>query len=170
MNLEDTLTRSLHDHLDTLEVPVVDVEAARRTGERRRAATTAVGLVAALAVVAGGVAFATRTPDEGRAVQPAGLPALDYGQGRGPGTTTRTGQAPPRRRHLRHRPGPRLDTRASATPWGVVWVGEDQSVRILHEDGTVELLARRIEDARPIQTNVKYDAVPPRIGWLPARG
>jgi hypothetical protein len=165
MTLEDTLTRSLHDHLDEVVTPRVDVEAVRRAGERRRAVTTATGALVALAVVVGGVALTTRD-DDGRVVQPAGLPALDFDQGLRAWYDDDRGQL--------HLGGGAfdiglvqgLDTQASATPWGVVWTGDDQSRRILRENGSVELLAPPVEDGRESYGNVKYDAVDPRIGWL----
>lgn len=166
MNLEDTLTRSLHDHLDGVVTPHVDLEAVRCSGERRRAATSATGLLGALALVVGGVALTTSGGDDPRVLQPTGLPALDFDQGLRAfyddgaaelhlgGETFDIGRVPT------------LDVRAAATPDGVVWVGDDQSVRRLREDGAIELLAPAVPDSRPIDANVKFDAVSGDVGWL----
>ncbi len=166
MNLEDTLTRSLHDHLDRVATPRVDVEAVRRAGERRRAATTAVSALAVLAVVTGGVALTTGGGGDGRVVQPAGLPAMDFDQGLRAFYDERTGQLHMGGAEFEISRITSLDTRASATPGGVVWVDDAQAVRRLTDDGRVELLAPGVDDGRTIYANVKYDAVTGDVGWL----
>lgn len=166
MNLEDTLTRSLHDHLDRVETPRVDIESVRRAGDRRRATTSAATGLAVLALVAGGVALTTVGGEEDRVVQPAGLPAMEFDQGLRAFYDEGSG--------LLHMGGARfeisqvasLDTRASATPGGVVWVDGEQAVRRLTEDGDVERLAPPVEDGLSIYANVKYDAVTGDVGWL----
>lgn len=166
MNLEDTLTRSLHDHLDRVETPRVDLESVRRAGARRRATTTAATALAVLAVVVGGVALTTGGDGGDRVVQPAGLPAMGFDEGLRAFYDEGAGQL--------HLGGARfeisrvtsLDTRASATPGGVVWVDDEQAVRRLTEDGDVERLAPPVDDGRSIQANVKYDAVTGDVGWL----
>jgi hypothetical protein len=170
MNLEDTLTRSLHDHLDPMSTPRVDLEAVRRAGERRRAATTAGELLAATALVVGGVALATASGDDDRVVQPAGLPAMDFNQGARAWYDDARGEL--------HLGGAAfdigtvqgMDTQASATPWGVVWTEEDQSVRLLREDGSVEVLDLGVPDGRTVDGNVKFDVDQPRVGWLTRTG
>lgn len=170
MNLEDTLTRSLHDRLDPMATPRVDLEAVRRAGERRRAATTAGGLLAAMALVVGGTALATSVGDDPRVVQPAGLPPMDFDRGARAWYDDARGEL--------HLGGAAfdigrvqgMDTQASATPWGVVWTEADQSVRVLREDGSVDVLGAGVPDGRTVYGNVKFDVDQPRVGWLTRTG
>lgn len=89
MSFEDTITRSIEDHVDPVFVPPMDVAAVRRSGERRRAVTTAVASLGVLAVITGGFALATAGdgPSETR-IQPAELPAMDFDQASVRTTTT----------------------------------------------------------------------------------
>lgn len=170
MNLEDTLTRTLHDHLDAVATPRVDLESVRRAGERRRAATTAAGLLGAVALVAGGVALATTTGDDDRVVQPAGLPAMDFDEGvrafydDGRAELHLGGVVVPRGRVAE------LDLTAAATPWGVVYVTPQQEVRLVAEDGSIRRLAAAPEDPGQFSPRVKYDAVEPLVAWLTRDG
>lgn len=170
MNLEDTLVRSLHDHLDGVVTPAIDVEAVRRSGERRRAATTATGLLGALALVVGGVALATGGGDDPRVLQPTGLPAMDFDQGlrafydEGKGLLHMGGQEFPLSRAAE------LDVAGAATPWGVVFFTPGQEARLLAEDGSIRQLAPAPENPGAFHPRVKYDATEPLAAWLTRDG
>lgn len=167
MNLEEALTRTLHDHLDRMPVPTADVEAVCRVGERRRATVTAAGILASLAVVVGGVALVGGGDgDDGRLVQPAGLPAMDFDTGLRAFYDDASG--------LLHMGGQafevgrvnQLDVAASATPWGAVYMTSGQEVRLLAEDGTLRRLAKAPDDPVRFQPRVKFDAGQPLAAWL----
>lgn len=170
MTLEDTLTRSLHDHLDPVVAPPVDLAAVRRAGERRRAATAAGGMLAVLALLSGGTAVATWPgPDDGTP-RPAELPAMDFGDGMrvfyddGGGDLHIGGTQLPLGR------ANELDLSAAATPWGAVYVTPEQEVRIIEEDGTDRQLTAAPEDPGTFHPRVKYDAVDPLAAWLTREG
>ncbi len=166
MNLEETLTRTLHDHLDGMAAPTADVESVRRAGERRHATATAARILATLAVVVGGVALVGGDSDDGRLVQPAGLPAMDFDMGLRAFYDDASG--------LLHMGGQafkvgrinQLDVAASATPWGAVYVTPGQEVRLLAEDGTLRRLAKAPDDPARFQPRVKFDAGQPLAAWL----
>ena len=118
------------------------MEAVRRRGERRRALGVAAASLAVLAMVSGAVALGTSlVEDGGRAVQPAGLPPLDFDEGARAFYDDGTGEM--------HLGGAvfdlsvvsGMDTSASSTPFGVLYFGDDQAVRLLTEDGTISTLA-----------------------------
>lgn len=170
MTLEETLTRSLHDHLDPLATPRVDLTAVRRAGERRRAARTAAGLVGALALVVGGVALATGVDDGDQVVRPAGLPAMDFDEGLrafyddGAGQLHIGGRAFPLSRAAE------LDLTAAATPHGAIYFTPEQEARLVAEDGSIRSLVPAPEDPGPFDPRVKYDAVEPLAAWLTREG
>lgn len=170
MNLEDTLTRSLHDHLDGVVTPHVDVEAVRRSGERRRAATTATGLLGALALVVGGVAVATSGGDDPRVLQPTGLPVMDFDQGLRAFYDDGAGEL-----HLGGKSFPLsgvtdLDLSGAATPYGVVYFTPQQEARLVAEGGSIRRLVAAPRDPGVFQPRVKYDAVEPLAAWLTRDG
>lgn len=170
MNLEDTLTRSLHDHLDPIVAPPVDLAAVRRSGERRRGATAAAGMLAVLAVITGGVALATLPGPDDRAVSPTGLPAMDFEEGirafydDGKGELHLGGQVVPLSRAAE------LDLTAAATPWGVVYFTQGQQAKLVEEDGTDRVLAPAPDDPGRFHPRVKYDPVESLAAWLTREG
>ena len=171
MSFEDTIRRSIEEHVDRVDVPRLDVEAVRCRGERRRTLGAAAASLAVLAVVSGGVALGTSLDDGGgRAVQPTGLPSLDFDAGARAFYDDGAGEL--------HLGGAafdiglvgNLDTSATSTPYGVVYFGDDQEVRLLGEDGTVTLLAEGPSDAVGFGPTVKYDAAEPLAAWLTRDG
>ena len=166
MSFEDTIRRSIEDHVDRLEVPSLDVEAVRRTGRRRRAAGTAAASLAVLAVLSGGVALVGSVGgDDGRAVQPTGLPALDFDEGARAFYDDGSGEM--------HLGGAvfdlgivtGMDTSASATPHGVVYF--DDGRRCGCSPRTASPHPRRWPAGRGgLGPTVKYDATEPLVAWL----
>ncbi len=170
MTLEDTLTRSLHEHLDLVVAPPVDLAAVRRSGERRRAGRSAGVMLAVLAVITAGTAVATWPGPDDRSVQPSRLPAMDFDEGMRVFYDDGSGDL--------HIGGARLplsrlnevDLSAAATPWGAVYVTPDQEVRVLEEDGTDRRLVAAPSDPGTFHPRVKYDAVEPLAAWLTREG
>ncbi|MGZ5398627.1 MAG: hypothetical protein ACXWDM_01355 [Nocardioides sp.] len=167
MSFEDRIRSSIADHVDRVDVPLLDVQSVRRRGERRRALGTAATSLAVLAVVAGGVALGTSDgDDQGQVVQPTGLPALDFDAGARAFYDDGAGEM--------HLGGAvfdigrvsNLDTSATTTPYGVVYFGDEQQVRLLGEDGTVTTLAEAPSDEVGFNPSVKYDAAEPLAAWL----
>ncbi|MGH3345556.1 MAG: hypothetical protein ACRDO4_01125, partial [Nocardioides sp.] len=165
MSFEDTITRSIEDHVDPVFVPPMDVAAVRRSGERRRAATTAVASLGVLAVITGGFALATGggSPSETR-IQPAELPALDFDQGLRAYYDDIKEELHLGGKAFELKDVPNLDISSSATPHGVVYV-VDGEVRLLEEDGDVRVLLTET-DADAVSSTVKFDAVAPVVAWL----
>ena len=170
MSFEDTITRSIEDHVDRVDLPTVDVQSVRRSGQRRRVGTTAVASLGVLAVVAGGFALATggESPSDTR-IQPAELPAMDFDQGLRAYYDDIKGELHMGGKAFALRDVPNLDVSSSATPHGVVYVA-DGEVRLLDEDGDVRVLAPATDDAKPVYSTVKYDADTPRVAWLSRDG
>ncbi len=167
MSFEDTIRRSIEEHADLVQVPALDVEAVRRRGERRRALGVAAASLAVLAMVSGAVALGTSlVEDGGRAVQPAGLPPLDFDEGARAFYDDGTGEM--------HLGGAvfdlsvvsGMDTSASSTPFGVLYFGDDQAARLLTQDGAISTLATGPSDAVAFTPTVKYDATEPLVAWL----
>jgi hypothetical protein len=167
MSFEDTITRSIEDHVDRVDVPNLDIRSVRRTGQRRRAATTAVASLGVLAVVAGGFGIATGGdgPSSDNRIQPAELPAMDFDQGVRAYYDDIKGELHMGGKAFALQDVPDLDTSSSATPHGVVYV-VDGEVRLLDEDGEVEVVAPASEDAELVNSTVKFDADKPRVAWL----
>lgn len=166
MSFEDTITRSIEDHVDPVFVPPMDVAAVRRSGERRRAVTTAVASLGVLAVITGGFALATAGdgPSETR-IQPAELPAMDFDQGLRAYYDDIKGELHIGGKAFALKDVPNLDTSSSATPHGVVYV-VDGEVRLLTEDGEAKVLAPAPDDAVQVYSTVKFDAEQPFAAWL----
>ncbi len=170
MSFEDTLTRSIAEHVDRAPVPSVDVERVRRAGERRRAGRTAVTALVALAVVVGGTAWATAGGDGGRVVRPAGLPAMDFDEGLRAFYDDGRSEL-----HVGGRAFPlgqaaELDLTAAGTPWGVVYFTPEQEARLVAEDGSIRRLVAAPSDPGDFHPRVKHDAVEPLAAWLTRDG
>jgi len=170
MTIERRITETIERELGAVDPPPVDIAAVRRVG-RRRARIRAGVAAASVAVVVGGIAVAGGLVGEGNArddqvVQPVGVPRMDFDNGL---------QAwfNPDDNHV-HMGGQEfdigavtnLDTSASATPYGLVYFGEAQDVRLLTADGTVEVLAPAPDDPDSFGPTVKYDATRPLAAWL----
>lgn len=166
MTLEDTLIRSLHDHLDPVVPPPVDLAAVRRSGERRRAVAAAAGLVTALALAVGGTALITMPGADDRVVRPTELPAMDFGEGTRAFYSYEDGRLHLGGESFAVGMATSMDTQASATPRGVVWLDEQQRLLLLREDGSVEVMADGPDDPRTIYTTVKFEADGSRVAWL----
>jgi len=169
MSFEDTITRSIEEHVDRVDLPPVDVQSVRRRGRRRQAATTAAAGLGVLAVVAGGFALAAggEGPSDTR-IQPVELPAMDFDGGLRAYYDDIRGQIHLGGRVFELSDVPNLDTSSSATPHGVVYV-VDGEVRLLEEDGDVRVLSPK-EDGKAVSSTVKFDAVEPAVAWLSRSG
>ena len=169
MSFEDTITRSIEEHVDRIDLPTVDVLSVRRSGQRRRAGATAVASLGVLAVVAGGFALATGGDGPSNTqIQPAELPAMDFDEGLRAYYDDIQGQIHLGGQVFALSDVPHLDTSSSATPHGVVYV-VDGDVRLLTEDGDVRVLSPE-EDGQAVSSTVKFDAEEPRVAWLARDG
>jgi len=173
MRFEDTITRSIEEHLARVELPTVDVAAVRRSGRRRRLTTTAAASVAVLAVLAGGFALATGGSDlAGSELPPAELPAMDFDDGLRAYYDDINGQLHMGGQVFALSDVPNLDTSSWATPHGVAYV-DDGDVRLLTEEGKSRLLTS--EGGAPGGNGdafgaVVFDAATERLAWLTRRG
>jgi len=160
----ETLERKLAD----VQVPPVDVASVRRVARGRRIGRiggSAAAVVAALAAVTALVIGGGGAPDT--AIDPVAIPTMDFTPGlRGFYDTA------DRATHLAGQtfqldsaldPG----TSATATPFGLVFFDQDQTVRLLPADGRVRTLA-----ASPVRADgafaptVRYDPSRGLIAWL----
>lgn len=173
MSFEDTITRSIEQHVQQVPAPSADLPAIRRSGRRRRLATTAATSVAVLALLAGGFALVTGGGNDptGSELPPTELPAMDFDEGVRAyyddinGELHLGGQVFPLSRV------PNLDTSSSATPHGVAYI-DDGDVRLLTEEGKSRLLTS--EGGAPGGNGdafgaVVYDAATERLAWLTRR-
>lgn len=162
--LEDAITRSIEEHLADLPAPRVDVEAARRSGERRRAlSVAAVGLAACLvAVLLVGVGLGGRSSDT---VQPVRLPGLDLDQGARAFYDEATQRLHVGGRTVDIGRVQGLDTSAAATPYGVLFFDDDQAPWLVAESGEVRRLAAGAGSSG-FHPTVKFDARQPLVAWL----
>jgi len=159
----ETLERKLAD----VPVPRVDVASVRRVGRGRRLArigSSAAAALAALGAVTALVIGGSAEPD--RAADPAALPTLDFTAGLRGFYDQQT--------ELTHLGGQSFDlgavrdpaTGAATTPYGLVFFGSDQSVRLLPADGRVRTLASSPARAGDFTPTVQYDPGRGLSAWL----
>ena len=166
MSIEDTITRSIEDHVDRVVAPPADLAAIRRSGRRRRAVTTATASIGVLAVLTGGFALATGGNDPtDTQIQPSELPAMDFDHGLRAYYDDIKGELHMGGATFPLRAVPNLDTSSSATPYGVVYA-DDGEVRLLEEDGSLKRLSSVRDQPQELYSTVKFDARAPRVAWL----
>jgi hypothetical protein len=169
--LPERVARGLAQHLDATSVPPPDLGAVRSRGRaaRTRRRLVATGALAAVGVVAAGLADTYPWGDERDAArEPIFVGRLDLSEGlrayAEPGGVTSLGGRELPADVLEGIDG--LDTDAVATPYGVVFFDRGRP-HLLGEDGTVELLVDGLapapDDFRP---TAKADAVEPWVAWV----
>lgn len=167
MTIELIIVETLERKLADVPVPQVDVASVRRAGRGRRLARiggSAAAVVAALGAVTALVLGGGTEPD--RATDPVAAPAMDFSPGLRGFYDQQSG--------LTHLGGQRVDlgavrdrtTGAAATPYGLVFFGDDQSVRLLPADGRVRTLAASPALPGAITPTVKYDPGRGLAAWL----
>ncbi|HEX6150966.1 hypothetical protein [Nocardioides sp.] len=172
MSFDDTITRSIEDHVDGVVAPPADLAAIRRSGRRHRAVTTAAASIGVLAVLTGGFALATSGSDPtGTQVGPSELPAMDFDHGLRAYYDDINGELHMGGQVFALSNVPNLDTSSWATPHGVAYV-DDGDVRLLTEDGKSRLLTS--EGGAPGGNGdafgaVVFDAATERLAWLTRR-
>ena len=169
MNIEQTLTDTIERHVATVQSPRVDLGEVRRVGRRRARVRTSLVAAAVAVIVGGGFVAVDSLGGSGtgaKDIKPVDLPQMDFANGLQAWFNPDDNQV--------HMGGetfdignvPDLDTAASTTPYGLVFFGADQDVRLLRDDGSVTVLAEAPEEPRDFYPTVKFDAGRPLAAWL----
>jgi len=161
--VEETLERKLAD----VAVPRVDVGGVRRTGRGRfwaRVGGSAAAMLAGAGAVSALVLGTAGEPD--RAAEPAAVAPIYFGDGLRAVYNPNTGLV-----HLGAQIFPLddvrdLDTSASVTPFGLVFFGPDQSMRLLPDDGRVRTMVAGPARPDAFTPSVRYDAARGIVAWL----
>jgi hypothetical protein len=153
-------------------VPRADLAKVRRAGRDRRRTRLLRGLVGGLSAVGAvsALIFGSGAEPEETA-DPVAVPAMDFSRGLRGFHDAESG--------LTHLGGQTFDlgtvqdlgTSASVTPYGLVFFGTNQAVRLLSEDGRVRTIAAAPARPDDFQPSAKYDPGRGLVAWLTkARG
>lgn len=166
MTIELIVVETLERKLADVPVPRVDVTSVRRAGRRHRLRRIGSAAAAVLIVIGAVTALLVGATRDDPVAERADVPAMDFAPGlRGfydPGEgKTLLGQ---QSFDLDAERGP--GTGEAATPYGLVFFGPDQTVRLLPADGRVRTLAASPARRDAFLPTVKYDPSRGLVAWL----